>query len=205
MSGTLTTDILKADTLSEKTSGAGLTIDGVLVKDGKVRPTALGTAGTNVTAVEYGDGKDVTVVLTLASVSLGAVAAGAAEVIGAKIYDYPAGALVQSLATMSVALTATTQTADTPDVGLGTDNADGDAVATLNLADSASGDAENILTGQTAADCDGTAIVKTVATTLVVEASHGHSVYLNAADTWTGADAAVTASGTVVLKYSLLA
>lgn len=175
-----------------------------VLADSVERNSDLGTAGTNVTMREYGDGKDMTVVLSLSSVSLGAVAAGAAEVIGAKIYDYPAGAIVQHYSYMSVALTATTQTADTPDVGLGTDNADGDAIATLDLADGGSGDAENVLTGQTAADCNGTATVKTTVTPLVIEAADGHSLYLNVADTWSGADAGVTASGTVSIKYTLL-
>lgn len=165
---------------------------------------AKGTAQSGVTAVESGTARDVTVHLSFTDLSLGAVAGAAAEVINVALYEYPSGAIVQSYANLDVALTATTQTADTPDIGLGTDDADGDAVATLDLADSSSGDAENILTGQTAADCNGTATVKTVATTLVVETGDDHMVYLNVTDGWSGADADVTATGTVTLKYSIM-
>lgn len=202
--------ILKVDTINENTTAAGVTIDGVLIKDKNitandiVRETALGTAQTGVTAVERGSSRDVVVHLSFSGLSLGAVAGAAAEVINVPLYQYPAGAIVQHYANLDASLTATTQTADTPDIGLGTDNADGDAVATLDLADSSSGDAENILTGQTAADCNGTATVKTVVTPLVIETTDDHMVYLNVADTWTGADAEVTASGTVTLKYSIM-
>lgn len=165
---------------------------------------ALGTPAEGVSVSEFGDGKDITAVITLADVSLGEVAAAAAEVIGAEIYEYPSGAIVQHYSHLNVSLTATTQTADTPDIGLGTDNADGDAVATLNLADGGSGDAENVLTGQTAADCNGTATVKTTATPLVIESADGHSLYLNVAATWSGADEGVTANGTIVIKYTIM-
>lgn len=163
----------------------------------------VGTAATGVTAVEYGDAYTHKTVLTL-NTTLPAIAGGADLGVGKLIYTLPAGACVVHGSYMSVAITQSEGniTADTPDVGIGTTIASG-ANALLSAVGAA---AENILTGQTAADCNGTATVKTVATNLVIESGDDHTVYLNAADGWAASgDSAATLTGTVVLFWSFMA
>ncbi len=161
--------------------------------------TTSGVAATGVTAVESGSGHYHTTVLTVNTV-LPDIAGGAALSVGKLLYTLPAGALVVNCSNMNLSITQTDGniTADTPDGGLGTTIAAG-ANATLNLTSGA----ENILTGQTFNDCDGTAEVKTVADqVLVIESAGNHTVYFNVADTWaaSGDDAAALA-GTVTLNW----
>jgi hypothetical protein len=101
---------------------------------------------------------------------------------------------------MDVGLTNTDSTidADTPDVGLGTLKGDG-ANATLDAVGAA---AENILTGQTAADVTGTKTTKGVSDqALVINPADARTIYLNIADTWAGADTMVKATGTIVIEW----
>lgn len=162
-----------------------------------------GAAATGVTAVEYGDGYQHTTVLTVDTV-LPAIAGGADLSIGVLLYTLPAGAVIVDKAYMSMAITQTEAhiTADTPDIGLGTTIAAG-----VNALLSDTAGAENILTGQTANDCNGTAEVKTVADqVLVIEAAGDHTVYFNAADSWAASgDAAALLQGTVVLHWQFMA
>jgi len=182
------------------------TARGVIDTSGQLvqRATNAGTAGTGVTAAEYGDGHHHKTVLTV-STNLGAIAGGAALGVGHLVYTLPAGAVIVNAAYMSMALDEDDGniTADTPDVGLGTTVASG-ANATLDAVGAA---AENILTGQTAADCNGTATVKTVADQiLVVETGGDHTVYFNVADTWAASgenDCAI--AGTIVLEWTFVA
>jgi hypothetical protein len=165
--------------------------------------THAGTVASGSTVVEWGDFYQHTAVITV-NTTLGAIAGGASLGLGKKIYDLPAGACIIDSAYMSIAITQTQGhiTADTPEIGLGTVVASG-AVAVL----SGTATFENILTGQVAADCDGTATVKTVADqVLVVETGSAHSVYLNVADGWAASgDAAALLTGTVVLRYKFMA
>lgn len=167
---------------------------------------SVGTANTGSTAVEYGDGRLHQTVLTLAT-TLPAIAGGASLGVGKLLYTFPAGAIIVESAYMSVAITQTEGniTADTPDVGLGTVIASG-AIATLD----GTGTFENIITGQTAADCNGTATVKTAIPTanvpFVIEAGAAHTIYLNVADGWAASgDAAAAVAGTVVLNWRFMA
>lgn len=96
---------------------------------------------------------------------------------------------------MSIALKQTqgNVTADTPDLGIGTTIASG-SVAVLG----GTAAFENILTGQTVDDCNGTAEVETVDTPLVIGTADSHSAFLNVADGWAASgDAALAISGTV--------
>jgi len=191
---------LKADTISESTAATGVTVDGVLIKDGAViSGSAVGTVGTGVTAVHYGDGKNFTSVLTIADLDF-AVAAAADEAIGKLIYTFPAGAHLLSATSMSVALQGGgTVDADTPDVGIGTVIATG-AVAVLG----GTATFEDIIDGQTAADCGGTATAAFLKPDDELSvAADVKAVHLNIADGWAGADT-VTASGTVVLKWTIM-
>lgn len=168
--------------------------------------SGVGTAGTGVSAVEYGDGQTHQTVLSLATV-LPAIAGGADLGVGVLIYTLPAGAQVIESAYMSVSITQTEGhiDADTPDVGLGTVIASG-AVAVLG----GTATFEDIITGQTAADCAGTATVKTSIPTagvsLIREAGDAKTIYLNVADGWAASgDAAALLGGTVVINWRTMA
>lgn len=160
----------------------------------------LGQVAAGSTAVEFGDETYHRTVLTV-DTTLPAIAGGAALAVGKLLYTFPAGAIIVKAAHINLAIQQTEGniTADTPDGGLGTTIGSG-ANATLSAVGAA---AENILTGQTFDDCDGTAEVKTVADSiLVIEASGDHTVYFNVADTWAASgDAAAELDGTVVLEW----
>ena len=170
-------------------------------KSDTVNPN-IGTPGTGVTAVENGDGYNHTTVLTV-NTTLPAIAGGAPLAVGKLLYTLPAGACVVNKAYMSLAITQTQGNinSDTPDGGLGTTIASG-AVAVLDGTPAF----ENIITGQTFNDCNGTVEVKTIADQLlVIEASGDHTIYFNAANSWTaGGDSAALLSGTVVLDWNFM-
>jgi hypothetical protein len=167
--------------------------------------TNSGTANTGTTPAEYGDGRNHTTVLTV-STTLPAIAGGAALAVGKLLYTFPAGAIVIREVYMSMAITQTQGNinANTPDVGLGTVIGSG-ANALLSAVGHTS---ENILTGQTAANCTGTATVKTIAPALdevVIEAGDAHTVYFNAAATWAASgDAAALLTGTIVINWAFM-
>jgi hypothetical protein len=161
-----------------------------------------GTPNTGVSAVEGFSGSFIVTKLSFTALAIGAIAAGASEAIGKKIYTFPAGRVIVLGASMAVALSDTADLidADTPDGGLGTLIGSG-AAAVLSTVGAA---AENILTGQTFNDVNGTQELKTVATTLVIEAADSHDVFFNLADGWAGADAGVKATGEILLLWLLL-
>lgn len=172
-----------------------------LILNGAVKQAELaGTAaaGTEVSEVSA-DGVNFQAIITMDSV-LPAIAGGAALGVGVLAYTLPAGAVIVESASMSMAIQQTEGniTADTPEVGLGNVIASG-AVAVL----SGTPAFENVLTGQVAADCDGTPTVKTVADqVLVIEAADAHTIYFNVADTWAaGGDAGALISGTIIINY----
>lgn len=134
--------------------------------------------------------------------TLPAIAGGAALGIGKELCELPAGALriLGSYADITIQQTDGNIDADTPDVGLGTTIASG-AVAVL----SGTPAFENIMTGQTASDCDGAATVAQVATDLMIAAAGSHKVYLNVADTWAASgDAGAYVSGTVTILWAVM-
>ena len=164
----------------------------------------VGTAATNVSAVEYGDGYQHTTVLTVTNAVLPAITGGGDEAEGVLLYTLPAGACVIDKAYMSLAIQQQDGniTADTPDVGLGTTQASG-GQNSLNLVGAA---AENILTGQTATDCDGTATAKVVTQAVDIDAADDHTIYFNVADGWAASgDTGPLVSGTVVIHWNFLA
>ena len=163
----------------------------------------VGTVGTYATlAGEYGNDRQHTTILSLTG-ALPAIAGGANLAVGRLIYTLPAGNIrITNALFNNVAITQTggNINADTPDVGLGTTIASG-AVAVL----SGTAAFENILTGQTFADCNGTGTKAGVASTLNILAAADHTVYLNVADGWAASgDAAAAISGTVVLSWEFL-
>lgn len=151
---------------------------------------------------EYGDSTIHKTILTLQG-ALPAIAGGANLAVGRHIYTFPVGNIrVITSAFDDVAITQTDGNidADTPDVGLGTVIASG-AVATLTTATF-----ENILTGQTFADCDGTGKSAGVASTLyLAEDTTGAKVHFNVADGWAASgDAGALISGKVVISWEFL-
>jgi hypothetical protein len=159
-----------------------------------------GTVPTGVTATHYGDGVNMTAVLTLTNVAL-TVGVSANLGVGALVYTLPAGSCLIRDAFMSVTLSGVTITNDTPDVGLGTVIASG-AVDTLD----GTATFENIITGQTATDTSVTATVKglgpTAGAPLEVPTAGAHTVHLNMADGWgANTDAAGLLNGTIVISY----
>jgi hypothetical protein len=135
--------------------------------------------------------------------ALPAIAGGAALGIGRLIYTFPAGVIrIISAYFDGVAITQTDGNIDddTPDVGLGTVIAS-DAVSVL----SGTATFESVLTGQTFADCDGTATSAGAASTLIIDASDAHTLYFNVAATWSASgDAAAAISGDVVITWEFL-
>lgn len=165
----------------------------------------IGTANTGVTAVEFGNGRHHVTKLTFSGLPIAAITGGANLAVGKLLYTLPAGAILVKSAYMSVALAGTDApsaiVADTPDTGIGTTIGSGVQALLSGVAG-----AENILTGQTSNDVNGTAEVKTVGDqVLVIEAAGAHTVHLNVADGWAaGGDTMLKASGTVVLEWVLL-
>lgn len=182
----------------------GTAVDGSIAIGYNYKPLmgASGTPATGVTAREDGVGDLHKTTLTV-STTLGAIAGGADLGLGKLMYTFPAGEIIVEAAYMSMTLTAADGNidADTPDVGLGTVVASG-AVALLN----GTATFENIITGQTATDCSGTATVKTATPTagspLVIATAGAHTVYFNVADGWAASgETACPITGTIVLHW----
>ena len=170
---------------------------------GIITATNVGTAGTLTTAQEYGDYIRHNTRLTLAAVALPAISAAVDEAQGVLIYTFPATAgIIIHGASMDLAVTGVVGIEDdTPDIGLGTVIATG-VVATLD----GTATFENIITGQTASDCKGTAATeKTAAPTAGASLALDkgtNAVYFNMADGWAAASATNTVSGVVFLDWS---
>lgn len=167
--------------------------------------TAVGTAGTGVTAAESVLGPTHRTTLTVATV-LDAIAGGADLAVGNLLYTFPSGLVLVDAAKMALSITQTEGniTADTPDGGLGTVKASG-VVAVL----SGTGTFEDLLTGQTFDDCNGTvesiALGPTAGSPFVIAAAAAHTVHFNVADGWAASgDTAALLAGTVTLDWRLL-
>lgn len=122
------------------------------------------------------------------------IAGGADLAVGKKAVSLPAGKRLINGSSIDLALkhTQTHVSADTPDLGLGTTIASG-AVAVLG----GTAAFENILTGQTMNDCNGTVESTQVTTQLVIAAADSHDIYVNVADGWAASgDDALALSGT---------
>ena len=169
----------------------------------------VGTAGTNVTATEYGNGFVHVTELTLSAIPI-TIGDTAALATGSLIYTFPAGVVkVQAISgTVDLTLTTGTPTTDTPEVGLGTTVGSG-VVATLGAVDPA---AENLAGPVAMTDIAGTDSLVDSATAsgtkayaLLIAAADDHTVYLNFADTWANVDdTAATSSGSVYIEWTLL-
>lgn len=185
-------------------------IDSEGIKPDSVRHRVnLGTTpvGT-VDIVEYGDGKDVTTVLTLTNFIVGALAgAGAALGLGNIVYAFPAGQHLELVSSLSdIVLTAAGTTVST-DTGLGSVIASG-AVSTLD----GTPEFEDRLTGQTisAEAAGGAAVSALTAATAGIGtgislnvAGSVKNVFLNSAGTWNADNTGnLTATGVIILKWT---
>ncbi len=168
-----------------------------------------GTANTGVTAVERGDGIHHRTTLTVSQVNSITIADNTDICDGYLLYTFPAGVIIVDGCYMSMALSVASSEAqsDAPEVGIGTVIGTG-SVAVL----SGTATFEDILTGQVAADSNGTATVAvtrpTAAGGLPIAAAAAHTVHFNVADGWandTGGDLTADISGTVVLSWRFLA
>ncbi len=167
-----------------------------------------GTPAALVTAVEYGDSRVRTTVLTLAAFAVGLSGDNANLARGATLYTFPAGEIIVESASINVGLTlADAIQTDTPEIGLGTVAAAGEVQATLGAVGAT---AEDIMEGVAVADVAGTAKVNTDIPTanvpLVIATGAAHTVCLNVADGWADltAPAAITATGTVVINWRFM-
>ena len=161
----------------------------------------IGTVQSGTSVVEKGDSVNHVTVITINS-AFPAIAGGANLAVGKKIYAFPAGAIHIKATKIDIDLTALDGNinADTPDLGVGTVIASG-AVALL----SGTAAFEDILTGQTVADCSGTNTVKTLATSKIIETANTHDVFLNIADGWAaGGETALPISGTVTIEWTFM-
>lgn len=255
-------DGIATDTINEESEGTGVNIDSVILKDGTIKSlvgavgtpgvqvgssdtgfyqvsatqtgvsqdgtlvsvfdsegikpdsvqlrTPLGTPSANTTVKEFGDGKNVTTVITLTDFVIGALAGVGADLgIGSVVYEFPAGQhfeLVYSLA--DIVLTAA-GTAVNTDTGLGSVVASG-AVFVLG----GTGTFEDRLTGQTIATgpLGGAAVSALTAATAGIgtgislnTSASVKGVFLNSAGTWNADNTGnLTASGTIVTKWTLM-
>lgn len=174
---------------------------------GQVGATLMTTPVGTVVINEYGDGRDITTVLTLTDFIVGALAgAGAALGIGNIVAAFPAGAHVENWYYQSLSLKAV-GTAVNTDTGLGSVIASG-AVSVL----SGTGTFEDRLTGQTVPTAAGGGAVTTallnptagVQTGIALNvAASVKNVFLNAAGTWNANNTGnLTATGTIVIKWT---
>ena len=118
------------------------------------------------------------------------------------IYTFPAGKIIVKRTTFSVGIigTAALNAADTPEIGVGTSVATG-TIATLGAGSAAM---ENMFDGTAIAACDNTAYQGSQSLTLGIAAAGSHAVYLNVADTWTGVDAGMKATGRVIIEWAYM-
>lgn len=177
----------------------------------------VGTVGAaTVVAAEYGNAINHLTVLTLTGFAVGTSGDNESLALGAKFYTWPTGKnILVEWAALSGGITAAISvTTDTPEVGVGTVAATG-AAATLTTATW-----ENIIDGgasgssidaaTVAPDVAGTVFHKKSLTTVtpIIKASGGgaRDVFLNVADGWANVTAAgaVTFTGTIVLKWTIL-
>lgn len=175
----------------------------ILDADGAMRTVEnVGTAGTNVTAVEYGDGYHHVTVLTLTATELTPTIPADAEGAGAIIYTFPAGAYVSKACHMDITAGVMDSATNAVDLGVGSLISSGDIVTLTTAA------MEDYVTGQTVAAA-GTfvkekATVMTAGANLLFEAAGSHVVHINVAATWNNTVATASVTGTVTIEWTFL-
>lgn len=179
------------------------TVRNVTLSGNQLTSANVGTPGTNVTAVEYGDSFNHLTVLTLTAAELTPTIPANAEGAGAIIYTFPAGVYAgvgsRLIVTAFVADTAT----NAAKFGLGSVIASGD-VAVLDTPATF----EDWLVGQTIANVSSPAVDKAAAITAggvaIFEAGDSHALHFNAAATWNATVATAAVTGTVYVWWQFL-
>lgn len=210
--GTGTTAITSSDWAISATgiaTGMGnITSNGIIISANLKTTGNVGVADSStVTAVEYGDGFHHITVLTLTTFIIGTPNAGNADDFGSVLYTFPTGTHVQSTMYYNIGLTVGTQTDDTPEIGIGSIEADGSSasLSSTEMDYITSNAWSTALTG--GAEVFGPDVATAGALTGISLNASGDSkkVWLNAADTW---NASVTgtlrASGTVIIVWDFL-
>lgn len=185
------------------------TATAALQTDGLVNSTKnAGTVGAGtVTAVETGDGRDMTTVLTLTNFVVGAIPGAGALAVGNIVYTFPAGVHVHQVTYTNFGLTIT-GTAQTPVWGIGSVVGSG-AVAVLNGTPTFM----DYVTEQTAPDSAGTldptgplgATAGLMTGISLNKAGDVKAVHLNAAETWAADNNSnLLANGTITLRWTKL-
>jgi len=166
-----------------------------VTKQGTERAGTAGAVGVK----DENFGRTHLTTLYLSSLSLGSFVNGNSAN-GVLLYTLPTGSELIDIGRVNIALTHDNGDAvnDTPDVGLGTTLASGTSAAVLSGVGAAT---ENVLTGQTAIDANGTTFNGTAANVgLVRSTSDTKTIYLNAADAWDG-NGSVSATGEVQIQW----
>jgi len=162
----------------------------------------VGTAGTNCTAVEYGDGFNHVTVLTLTAAEFTPTIPADAEGAGMIIYTFPAGVYVGQSCHMDITAGVMDAAANAADLGVGSLISSGD-IATLTTAAM-----EDWVTGQTVANVQTfvkeKSTVMTAGANLLFEAGDSHVLHLNVAATWGATVATASATGTVTIAWTFL-
>jgi len=202
------TDV-NATTVSATTVGATqVNSTGVMTDSVKIGTELVTTPVGTVTVEEYGDGRDMTTVLTLTNFVVGAIpAANAALAVGNIVAAFPAGAHVESVYYKSIALKLPGDANAASVSGLGSVIGSG-AVAVLNgTATFMDRSTEQTTPTAAAGGAVTTSLVKVTAGAytgigLNVAASV-KNIFLNAAGTWVVNNAGnLTASGTIIFKWT---
>lgn len=169
---------------------------------------AGGTAAAGVTVSESGAGPHKVTILTFTDLEIGLSGDDEALALGKLMYSFPSGdgqaSIIRSaLFTGALTLDDAVQT-DTPEVGLGTTEAEG-AEATLG---DVAATAEDIIGGVAVDGVAGEAFeAKDVDMALLLSADDdARELWLNIAGTWSDltAPAAITATGQIVIEWTLL-
>lgn len=178
-------------------SGATLAMNG-----NQTTSANVGTAGTNCTAVEYGNAWQHTTVITMTAAELAPTIPADAEGAGAVIYTFPAGVYVGKSIHSDVASGVMDAATNAADFGYGSLISSGD-IATLTTAAM-----EDWLTGQTIADVssfvDESSAVMTAGPPLLFEAGGSHVLNVNVAATWNGTVATASVTGVVTFHWDFL-
>ncbi len=154
-----------------------------------------GTPASGCEAEEHGQKYRRTTILTV-SRTLPAITGGGAQAVGTLLYTFPAtgtSKIVDVAINLAVTQSEGNINADTPDTGLGSVVASG-AVSTLD----GTATFEDVLTGQTLTDCNGTELKVSVS----LLSGSLSELYFNVADTWAASgDSGASVSGTVEISW----
>lgn len=177
----------------------------VVIRDdtGNIRnpSSSFVSPAATVSATEYGDPFR-RVTRLVYSLTLPAIAGGAALAVGVLLGTMPSGNIIINRSRLSCAITQSQGNinADTPDVGLGTAIGSG-----VNFALDTVTNGENIHTGQTAPDCNGTEFTSIVDGGLVIPSGNDRTIHLNVADSWAASgDSGAGIAGEVLLFWDKL-